>query len=82
MDGCGQMVFCTHLSYIADREGGEREGERKRQRKREKPTKKEVFIDCRVSTLLPRTDFHCLNLASLVRHHPPCVPVSFLSVHF
>lgn len=27
MDGCSQMVFCTHLSDTADREG-EREGER------------------------------------------------------
>lgn len=33
MDGCSQMVFCTHLSDTADRE---REGERVRVRKKRK----------------------------------------------
>lgn len=72
MDGCGQMVFCTHLSYTADRKGGRREHEREK-------NKKEVFIDCKVSTLLPRTALHSLNLALLVLHHLLYVPVSFLS---
>lgn len=69
MDGCGQMVFCTHLSYIADREGGEEKGER--ERKREKPTKKEVFIDCRqcaaAQNRLPlfKSSFTCSASSSL-----------------
>lgn len=74
MDGCSQMVFCTHLSDTADRERGrEREGRKERRRdgeqEREKEKQKEVFIDCKVRTLLPGTDLRCLNLALPVLHH-------------
>lgn len=68
MDGCSQMVFCTHLSDTADREG-EREGRRDGEQEREKEKQKEVFIDCKVRTLLPGTDLRCLNLALPVLHH-------------
>lgn len=55
----------------------ERKEERELERVKEK--QKEVFIDCKVRTLPPRTDFHCLNLALLVLHHLLSVPVPFLS---
>lgn len=59
----------------------EREEDRVRARKERKKNKKEVFIDCKVSTLLPRTDFHCLNVALLVLHHllSLCMCLSCLS---
>lgn len=53
MDGCSQMVFCTHLSDASDR-ARERMGERERELEREKEKGKEVFNDCIVSTLQPR----------------------------
>lgn len=80
MDGCSQMVFCTHLSDTADRER-ERGGKRL-SLEREKEKQKEVFIDYKVCTLLPRTDFHCLNLAPLVLHPLLSVLVPFLSEWF
>lgn len=49
---------------------------------REKEKQKEVFIDYKVCTLLPRTDFHCLNLAPLVLHPLLSVLVPFLSEWF
>lgn len=50
------MVFCTHLSYTADRKrGGQSESEKESK-------KNKVFIDCKVGTVLPRRDFHRLNL--------------------
>lgn len=44
MDGCSQMVFCTHLSYTADREREPEREERVRTRKGGKQN--EVFADC------------------------------------
>lgn len=43
----------------------------------EKKNKKGCLLIAKVSTLLPQTDFHCLNRALLVLHHLLSVP--FLS---
>lgn len=43
MDGCSQMVFCTHLSYTADREG-EREGEESENQKEKEKNKKRCLL--------------------------------------
>lgn len=49
MDGCSQMVFCTHLSDTADRErgrerGGKRGGETESEKGRKKNKKKCLLI--------------------------------------
>lgn len=62
----------------------ERERERRRESEleRKKEKQKGVFIDCKVRTLPPGTDLHCLNVALLVLHHLLSVPVPFLSEWF
>lgn len=46
MDGCSQMVFCTHLSDTADRERVKKGEERVKVRKeKEKQQQEKVFID-------------------------------------
>lgn len=59
MDGCSQMVFCTHLSYTDDKEkGGSKQEKWKEKKNTKKQTKSRLaFIDCKVGTELEQTLF-------------------------
>lgn len=54
MDGCSQMVFCTHLSDTADRGREGRKGDWAERGR--KGGKKGAFIDHKVQTLVAKTD--------------------------
>lgn len=62
MDGCSQMVFCTHLSDTADREregdrerGGKRGGETESEKGRKKNKKRCLLIAKSVYCCLEQT---------------------------